>query len=414
MTSTRKLRRMMVVLSVALLLLAAGAVPGLAQPVRIGALFPMTGDLGAFGKPFYDSAMLAISQINAQGGVLGGRTLELVLADSQTNPVQGVAAAQRLVNVNRVPAIIGAASSGVTIPVATSVTIPSRVVQISMASTSPEITTLNDDDFIFRTVASDTMQGLVLGQLAKRLGYSRVAVMHVNNSYGLGLAQNFETSFVAEGGTVTARVPFDQEQVSYRGELDRAAVGNPEALVLISYPESGITILRQSLEGGYFDKFMFTEGMQAPEVVEALGEALEGAWGTGPYSAETEATERFRTAYEAIHGTQPATAFMYETYDAAFVIALAIEKAGEATGPAIRDAIRQVTNPPGEIILPGEWAKAVELIRQGADIQYVGASSPVIFDENGDIAVATIGIWTVEGGEIKVVDHQVVGEFEGF
>src|SRR5690606_36016291 len=106
-----------------------------------------------------------------------------------------------------------------------------------------------------------------------RLGYSRVAVMHVNNSYGLGLAQNFETSFVAEGGTVTARVPFDQEQVSYRGELDRAAVGNPEALVLISYPESGISILRQSLEGGYFDKFMFTEGMQAPEVVEALGEA---------------------------------------------------------------------------------------------------------------------------------------------
>src|SRR5690625_4006801 len=159
--SIRKLHRMMVVLTVTVLLLAASAVPGFAQAVRIGALFPMTGDLGAFGQPFFDSAMLALNQINAQGGVLGGRTLELVLADSQTNPVQGVAAAQRLVNVDRVPAMIGAASSGVTIPVATSVNIPNRVVQISMASTSPEITTLADDDFIFRTVASDTMQGLV-------------------------------------------------------------------------------------------------------------------------------------------------------------------------------------------------------------------------------------------------------------
>src|SRR5690606_35508122 len=94
-TSTRKLRRMMVVLSVALLLLAAGAVPGLAPALRIGGLVSMTGDLGAFWKPFYDSAMLAISQINEQGGVLGERTLELVLADTQTNPVQGLAAAQR-------------------------------------------------------------------------------------------------------------------------------------------------------------------------------------------------------------------------------------------------------------------------------------------------------------------------------
>ena len=377
-TSSRKLRRLLVLLFAVTALLMAGAVPGLAQgaPVKIGGLFPMTGDLGAFGQPFFDSAMLAIDQVNEQGGLLGGRRLELVLADSQTNPIQGVPAAQRLVNIHRVPAIIGAASSGVTIPVATSVTIPNQVVHISMASTSPEITTLDDDDFVFRTVASDTMQGLVLGKLAKRLGYHRTAVMYVNNSYGLGLAQNFEKSFTEQGGVVTANVAFDQEKVSYRGELDRAARDGAEALVLISYPESGITILRQSLEGGYFGKFLFTEGMQAPEVVEAIGPDLEGAWGTGPYSAETPATALFKAYYEARHGQHPATAFMYETYDAAFVIALAIEKAGEATGPAVRDAIRQVTNPPGEVILPGEWAKAVQLIRDGVEIQYVGASRP--------------------------------------
>lgn len=384
---------------------------GAQEVVKIGGLFPMTGDLGPFGEPATQSVELVVSQVNEQGGILDGRRLQLVVADSQTNPVQGVASAQRLVNIERVPVVIGAYSSGVTIPVVNSVTAPNRVVQISPASTSPDITFLDDDDYMFRTVASDTMQGFVLGKLAARLGYERVAVIYVNNAYGLGLAENFALSFRDQGGTVTQMVAFDQEKASYRGELDWASVGNAEALLLISYPENGLTILRQSLEGGYFDKFLFTEGMQAPEVVDAIGEPLEGAWGTGPYSAETPSTALFTAHFEAKYGQLPPTAFMYEAYDAAFVAALAIEKAGTATpGPAIRDAIRQVANPPGEVILPGEWAKAVSLIREGKDIQYVGASSPVIFDENGDIAVATIGMWTVEGGEIKIVDFEVTGE----
>lgn len=381
------------------------------ETVKLGALFPMTGDLGPFGEPATRSAELVVGQVNEQGGILGGRRLQLVVADSQTNPVQGVASAQRLVNIERVPVVLGAFSSGVTIPVVNSVTAPNRVVQISPASTSPDITFLDDDDYMFRTVASDTMQGFVLGKLAARLGYERVAVIYVNNAYGLGLAENFALSFTDEGGTVPEMVAFDQEKASYRGELDRAARGDSEALLLISYPENGLTILRQSLEGGYFDKFLFTEGMQAPEVVDAIGEPLEGAWGTGPYSAETPSTNLFKAQYEARHGELPPTAFMYETYDAAFVGALAMQKAGTAEpGPAIRDAMRQVANPPGEVILPGEWAKAVQLIEEGKDIQYVGASSPVIFDENGDIAVATIGMWTVEDGEIKVVDFEVTGE----
>lgn len=414
MNKLTNVRRNVVLMLLVAAVVLGGALGIAAQqgPVKIGGLFPMTGDLGPFGEPATQSTELVVSQVNAQGGILGGRQLTLVLADSQTNPVQGIAAAQRLVNIERVPVIIGAFSSGVTIPVASSVTAPNRVVQISPASTSPEITHLADDDYMFRTVASDTMQGLVLGKLAARLGYERVATIYVNNSYGLGLAENFETSFVAQGGTVTATVAFDQEKASYRGELDRAARGNPEALLLISYPENGITILRQALEGGYFDKFLFTEGMQAPEVVDAIGEPLEGAWGTGPYSAETPSTTLFKEFYEVRHGIQPPTAFLYETYDAAFVAALAIEKAGTATaGPAIRDAIRHVSNPPGEVILPGEWAKAVQLIHEGKDIQYVGASGPVIFDENGDVAVATIGMWTVEDGEIHVVDFEVTGEF---
>ncbi|HEY8416396.1 MAG TPA: ABC transporter substrate-binding protein [Limnochordales bacterium] len=395
------------------LLVAALPVAAQQAPVRIGALFPMTGDLSAFGEPFYNSALLAVTQINEQGGLLGGRPLELVLADSQTNPTQGVAAAQRLVNVERVPAIVGAAASGVTIPVATSVTVPNQVVLISPASTSPLVTTLEDNGFVFRTVVSDAMQGITLAKLAADLGYRRVATIYVNSPYGLGLAQAFETNFRQHGGTVTANVPFEQNQASYRGELDQASRGNPEALLLIAYPENGITILRQAIEGAYFDKFLFTDGMQAPDIIEAIGDALEGSWGTAPRSAATPATELFNAFYTARFGEPPPMPFMYESYDAVFALALAIEKAGEATGPAIRDALRDVVNPPGEMILPGEWAKAVNLLRAGQDIQYVGASGPVDFDANGDVAVASIGIWTIRNGQIEFVRFEEA-RAEGF
>jgi len=107
--------------------------------------------------------------------------------------------------------------------------------------------------------------------------------------------------------------------------------------------------------------------MQAPDIIDAIGDPLEGSWGTAPRSAETEATALFNRYYEERFGEPPPMPFMYESYDAAFAIALAIEKAGEATGPAIRSALRDVANPPGEIILPGEWAKAVQLIRAGQE-----------------------------------------------
>src|SRR5690606_30996471 len=173
--------------------------------------------------------------------------------------------------------------------------------------------------------------------------------------YVVGHDKAYKDNFRRHVGSVTYIVHFEQNQVSYRGELDQASRGNPEALLLIAYPENGITILRQAIEGAYFDKFLFTDGMQAPDIIDAIGDPLEGSWGTAPRSSATPATELFNAFYTARFGEPPPMPFMYESYDAAFAIALAIEKAGEATGPAIRDALRSVTNPPGEIILPGEW-----------------------------------------------------------
>ena len=374
----------------------AMAAPAQAEPLKIGALMPMTGDLQAFGEADLTGIQFAAQQINAAGGV-NGEDIEVIVADTQTQPQAGVDAAQKLINVDGVHAIVGALSSGVTIPVARTVTSREGVAQISNASTSPTITTLEDNDFLFRSVPSDAFQGVALASLAEQKGVSNVSIMYVNNAYGQGLADAFAEAF---GGEVSASIAFEQGQASYRGELQQAAGGGAEALVLIAYPESGSVILRQSLEGGYLDKFIFTDGMKAPEIIERVGaQFLNGAFGTVPQAKESQALKVFRDAYIAEYGELPGKPYYDTAYDAAFAIALAAQKAGSNDREAIRDNLRDVANPPGEVILPGEWEKAVQLLADGQDINYEGAAGSVDFDEVGDVP-GTIGHWEIQDGEI--------------
>jgi ABC-type branched-subunit amino acid transport system substrate-binding protein len=262
---------------------------------------------------------------------------------------------------------------------------------------------LKEGDFLFRTVPSDAYQGVALANLVADKGLTDVGVLYVNNDYGQGLADAFAEAF---GGTVTASIAFEQGQASYRGELQRAKTINTQALVVIGYPESGSVILRQALEGGYFTRFVFTDGMKAPEIIERIGSRiLEGAFGTVPQSADTQGLRLFREAYMAEYGELPAKPYYDTAYDAAFVIALAAQKAGSTNRVAIRDNLRAVANPPGEVVLPGEWEKAVKLLADGEDINYEGASGSVDFDENGDVP-GTIGHWEIQDG--KIVDVKLI------
>jgi len=380
----------------------AMAAPAMAEPLRIGALMPMTGDLQAYGEADLKGVEFAVKQINDAGGV-NGAPVDLVVADTQTKPQAGVDAAQKLVNIDGVHAIVGALSSGVTIPVARTVTSREGVPQISNASTSPTITKLDDNDFLFRTVPSDAYQGVALAKLVADKGLTDLGVLYVNNDYGQGLANAFAEAF---GGTVTASIAFEQGQASYRGELQQASGGNAQALVVIGYPESGSVILRQALEGGYFTRFVFTDGMKAPEIIERIGAGiLEGAFGTVPQSADSEGLRLFREAYTAEYGDLPPKPYYDTAYDAAFALALAAQKAGSTDPTAIRDNLREVANPPGEVVLPGEWEKAVKLLADGQDINYEGASGSVDFDENGDVP-GTIGHWEIQDG--KIVDLKLI------
>lgn len=381
----------------------SSAVPADNGPLRIGALMPMTGDLQAYGETSHNGIKLAVMHINQGGGVLG-EDVELEIGDTQTTPQAGIDAAKQLISIDGAQAIVGALSSGVTIPVAQSVTSQEKVPQVSGASTSPVITGLDDDDYMFRTVPSDAFQGKALAQVVEENGLDNVATLYINNDYGEGLADSFKSAFENRGGTVSASMAYEPGNASYRGELSKAAEGDAEALVLIGYPENGVTILRQAIEGGTFNRFVFSDGMKAPEIIDALGaDALEGSFGTAPEAlTDTAAAKNFTSAYEAEFGERPPKPFIDTAYDAAFVIALATEKAGEASGTAIRDALRAVANPPGETVLPGEWEKARKLIAAGKDIDYRGASGSINFDDNGDVS-GTFAHWVITDGAIETV-----------
>ena len=383
----------------------ATSLSALAAPLKIGVLVPLTGDLQSYGEPALKAAQPAAKEINSAGGVLG-EDVTISSGDTQTSPQPGVAAAQKLVNIEGVNAILGALSSGVTIPVAQSVSKPEQVPQISSASTSPVITSLNDDDFLFRTVPSDAFQGVALSEVTQEKGYENVSIIYINNDYGKGLAEAFTTAFEKAGGTVSASVAYEQGQAAYRGELQQAANDDAEALVLVGYPENGQTILRQSLEGGFFRNFVFTDGMKAPELVDNLGaQYLEGSVGTVPQArADSPGAQHFSSAYESEYGSLPPKPYLDTAYDAFYLLSLAAQAAGTTDSVAIRDQLRAVANPPGEQVGPGEFEKAVKLLEAGKEIDYQGASGSVNFDDNGDVP-GTFGEWTFKDG--KVVTNRI-------
>ena len=381
---------------------ACASQPEATVPLKIGQLNSFTGDLSDFGTVHRNSAALAADHINQAGGVQG-TVVTIVARDTATNPVQGVDAARALVNIEQVIAVVGALASGVTMPVAESVTGPAGILQISAASTSPAITVLADNDFLFRTTVSDAAQGVVMGRLARELGYNSASALYINNAYGEGLAQAFKKTFEAEGGTIQELVPHEGVQPSYASELSKATAGNPDVLIAISYPESAEVYLREALEGGYIDTFIFCDGTKSPDMNEAVGvDKLEGTFGTAPGAPVAEARTNFNNAYTGAFAAEPPLPFMAETYDAVALIALAAEKAGTTTDSAlIRDALRDIANPPGEIVGPGvdSLRRALALIQDGKDINYEGAGGSQDFDVNGDV-ISTIEIWKIEGGEI--------------
>jgi len=398
------MKRVFIVASVLIFSLAfiSGA---LAQEIKVGTLMSHTGALKEFGPGIKNGAVLAAKQLGA-----AGFQMKLFHEDTETAAIPGINSAKKLVEVNGVVAIVGALSSGVTMPVAESVTIPRGVILISPASTNPLMTLLPADqgkDFLFRTCPSDALQGVIAGKLCA--SYNKTAsVLYVNNAYGQGLAEQFKRSFEKRRGKVLAMVPHDEKEAeSYTAELKKALAGNPDRLCAFSYPQHAKIYLKDAIEFFKYKRFLFCDGTKSLDIIKAIGaKNLEGQMGTVAASASGNPLVLFSADYKTEFGELPPLPYITNAYDGMAVIGLAAYAAkvkGLAlTAKNIKDNLRVVANPPGEIIMPGEFEKAFGLLKGGKKINYEGAGGSVDFDKNGDVRTP-IEIWKYTRGTIKTV-----------
>jgi len=377
---------------------AAVALPRLAgaqDPVRIGVLTPLTGGGAVYGTTMSRMYNLVADDINRAGGI-NGRRIQLFTEDAQTNPDAGVRGARKLVDVNKVHAIMGTWSSAVTLAVAP-IAIAAGIPQFCVSS-SPAITTYKDNDLLYRTAYSQANMARVYALTAQRLGFKTAGLLILNNPYGIGLGDSFPDAFAKVGGKVTGKVVYNPSQSSYRSEIQQALGGKPDVVLFGGYTPDGIQIFKEWFQLGLggtwmgpgfaFDqKFIAGIGGQAAEgtiVVEGAPNAASSAY--------KHADKLFRAAHN-----QEADFFASMAYDHLMGVALAILAArGDSSGDAIKANLRKVTNPPGKVV--GTWAEAAPLVRAGDKVNYEGASSALDYDEHGDVET-DFGIYRIRAGK---------------
>ncbi len=393
------------VLFAALALGSPARAQGSGCPVRLGAIIPLTGPQGPTGKPIADVAQFAVDQINAAGGIKGC-PLELSLRDDTGQPAVGLDAARYLVDVRKVPAIVGVVGSGIALPIVSSVTTQAKVAMVSCCAVTPTLTRMAEegktDGYFFRTIPTSRVMGVAHAVAAVDKGYKRVAVIYVNNDFGLTLLQDFKKSFEAMGGTIAGSFAYNENQPSYRTEVNQALALKPDALVLLALAQDGATITREWISLGGTQNLVLHNTLRSEDFIKAIGARyLAKSVGIDNAQVDGPSVVAFNTSYQAKFGKPPVGAGLQTMYDAVVVTALAMQASPAIDGTAVRDHLRAVTDPAGEPVYPGVDGikKALDLLKAGKPIHYIGATGPFQFDKNGDVSGPAL-IWKIENGQL--------------
>jgi len=354
--------------------LLAGAAS--AEDVKIGILIGFTGPIESLTGHMANAAELAMSEANASGKAVNGMVFVPVRADDTCgDSAAGVTAAERLVTAEGVKGIMGGDCSGVTGAVLQNVARPNGIAMVSPSATSPALSTAEDDGLFFRTAPSDAREGEVMADILVEHGIKSIALTYSNTDYGKGLAEAISGAFTAKGGTVTIDIPHEDGKADYSAEVASLAAAGGDILVVAGYlDQGGKGIIQASLDAGAFSKFGLPGGMVGDNLPKVIGPALDGSFGQVAQSDSPGAailTEMGKTAATPFDATSP---YSMESYDAAALIMLAMQAAGSTDSKVYSKKIMDIANAPGEKILPGEIGKALQLIAEGKDIDYDGAS----------------------------------------
>jgi len=344
-----------------------------ADPVKLGILLGYTGAIESMVAEMGPAGEMAIAEVNAAGGILGGRMIETVKGDTTcTDSAAATAAAERLITSDKVQGIVGGDCSGVTTAVLTNVAKPNGIVMVSPSATSPALSTVEDDGLFFRTAPSDARQGQVMSDVIMARGFKKVALTFTNNDYGKGLADAFQKAYESAGGKVTISASHEDGKADYSAEVGALAAAGGDVLVVAGYlDQGGKGVIQGSLDTGAFDTFVLPDGMIGEKLIEAIGSDLNGSFGQAP-GANNQGAKTFETMAKGFKGSAP---FAKETYDAAALIMLAMEAAKSSDPKDYKSKIMDVANAPGVQINPGELKWGLMILANGGEIDYVGGSN---------------------------------------
>ena len=388
--------------SVAALALMAGAAA--AEEVKIGILFGFTGPLESITPTMAAGAELAMSEVSASGKFMGGSTVVPVRSDSTcVDASAATSAAERLVSAEGVKAIIGGDCSGVTGAVLQAVARPQGIGMISPSSTSPALSAAEDDGLFLRTAPSDARQGEIMADILTDRGVKSVAVTYTNNDYGKGMADAFAAAFAAKGGSVTATVPHEDGKGDYSAEVATLAAAGGEVLVVAGYvDQGGKGVIQSAVDTGAFSTFFLPDGMYGESLITSIGDALNGSYGSVP-GTDSDGAAKFAELAKAAN-FDPSSSYAGESYDAAALMMLSMAAANSTKGADWTAKTMDIANAPREPIMPGELAKALELIAAGTDIDYVGATSVELI--GGGESAGNFREIEIKDGKIETVGYR--------
>ncbi len=365
-----------------------------ACPVKVGVAYPTSVD---WGKPIAETALWVADMINEAGGV-DGCQVETVLRDTQADPKVGVDAAKALVDLDKVQLLIGAVSSGVTVPILTSVTAPAGVMQMSCCSSSTKLTDIaregTSKGLWFRTFATANIPAAVAAMHARDAGYKSIAILYKNDDWGQDIGKLAAAAFKAMGIEVVSEVAITDNQASYRAEVTEALGSNPEAIYLPLYPKEGISVVREWISLGGTQKMIGANSLKSDEFRDAVGMQYLGEFtGIDTAPPRVDSASAFVESYKARFNAEPNGPGLANSFDATAIALLAYHAAGQnATGSEIAAKVAMVTDPNGEKIAADVdgFKKAMQLLSEGKSVSFQGGTGGVVFDQYGDVSAPAV------------------------
>ncbi len=384
---------------------------------KIGAVLPTSVD---WGRPIAETAQFAVDQVNAAGGAAGCQ-IEMVLRDTQVDPKVGVDAAKALVDLEGVDVLLGAVSSGVSMPILTSVTVPGGVMQMSCCSSSTAFTGLAEEGktngLWFRTFATTGVQSAVGAKVAQDKGYKSIAVLYKNDDWGQDMARLIANDFAAVGVEVTTSIAINDAQPSYRAEVTEALGTRPDAIYLALYPAEGTAAVREWISLGGTQNMILANALKSDEFRDNVGmQYLGNALGTDTASPRSDSADAFRAAYQERFESEPNGPGLANSYDATMIALLAMEAAGkDASGAQIAAAVARVTDPDGTPVTADTagFAAAKDVLAGGGTVMFKGATGNVRFDANGDVSAPAV-VWSFSEEGTEEVEYLTLDEVDGF